>query len=127
MTATDINTATSSTLDQQGQERFEQIIADDSRMEPTDWMPEKYRKTLVRQMSQHAHAEIIGIQPEANWITRGTARREGKILFNFQLSSTHLGRYWSNWLACRRCSDLQSGSALPCIVCTVWACDGANL
>ena len=45
MTATDIHTATSSNLDQLGQERFEQIIADDSRIEPTDWMPEKYRKT----------------------------------------------------------------------------------
>ena len=80
MTATDINTATSSTLDQQGQERFEQIIADDSRIEPTDWMPEKYRKTLVRQMSQHAHSEIIGMQPEANWITRAPSLKRKAIL-----------------------------------------------
>ncbi|WP_454972167.1 1,2-phenylacetyl-CoA epoxidase subunit PaaA [Corynebacterium propinquum] len=80
MTATDINTATSSKLDQQGQERFEQIIADDSRIEPTDWMPEKYRKTLVRQMSQHAHSEIIGMQPEANWITRAPSLKRKVIL-----------------------------------------------
>ncbi|MDK4239015.1 1,2-phenylacetyl-CoA epoxidase subunit A [Corynebacterium propinquum] len=80
MTATDINTATSSTSDQQGQERFEQIIADDSRIEPTDWMPEKYRKTLVRQMSQHAHSEIIGMQPEANWITRAPSLKRKAIL-----------------------------------------------
>ena len=80
MTATDINTATSSTLDQQGQERFEQIIADDSRIEPTDWMPEKYRKTLVRQMSQHAHSEISGMQPEANWITRAPSLKRKAIL-----------------------------------------------
>lgn len=80
MTATDINTATSSTLDQQGQERFEQIIADDSRIESTDWMPEKYRKTLVRQMSQHAHSEIIGMQPEANWITRAPSLKRKAIL-----------------------------------------------
>ncbi|PZQ27306.1 MAG: 1,2-phenylacetyl-CoA epoxidase subunit A [Corynebacterium propinquum] len=75
-----MNTATSSTLDQQGQERFEQIIADDSRIEPTDWMPEKYRKTLVRQMSQHAHSEIIGMQPEANWITRAPSLKRKAIL-----------------------------------------------
>ena len=80
MTATDLNTATSATLDQQGQERFEQIIADDSRIEPTDWMPEKYRKTLVRQMSQHAHSEIIGMQPEANWITRAPSLKRKAIL-----------------------------------------------
>ena len=80
MTATDINTATSSTSDQQGQERFEQIIADDSRIEPTDWMPEKDRKTLVRQMSQHAHSEIIGMQPEANWITRAPSLKRKAIL-----------------------------------------------
>ncbi|UQV58312.1 1,2-phenylacetyl-CoA epoxidase subunit A [Corynebacterium pseudodiphtheriticum] len=80
MTATDIHTATSSNLDQLGQERFEQIIADDSRIEPTDWMPEKYRKTLVRQMSQHAHSEIIGMQPEANWITRAPSLKRKAIL-----------------------------------------------
>lgn len=80
MIATDIHTATSSNLDQLGQERFEQIIADDSRIEPTDWMPEKYRKTLVRQMSQHAHSEIIGMQPEANWITRAPSLKRKAIL-----------------------------------------------
>lgn len=80
MTATDIHTATSSNLDQLGQERFEQIIADDSRIEPTDWMPEKYRKTLVRQMSQHAHSEIIGMQPEANWITRAPSLKRKAVL-----------------------------------------------
>lgn len=80
MTATDIHTANSANLDQLGQERFEQIIADDSRIEPTDWMPEKYRKTLVRQMSQHAHSEIIGMQPEANWITRAPSLKRKAIL-----------------------------------------------
>ncbi|MDN6130939.1 MAG: phenylacetate-CoA oxygenase subunit PaaI, partial [Corynebacterium casei] len=56
--------------DAAGQKLFEELIAADSRIEPTDWMPAAYRKTLVRQVSQHAHSEIIGMQPEANWITR---------------------------------------------------------
>lgn len=63
-----------------GQERFDQIIAEDSRIEPSDWMPEGYRKTLVRQMSQHAHSEIIGMQPEANWITRAPSLKRKMIL-----------------------------------------------
>ena len=69
-------------LDEQraGQERFDQIIAEDSRIEPSDWMPEGYRKTLIRQMSQHAHSEIIGMQPEANWITRAPSLKRKMIL-----------------------------------------------
>ena len=63
-----------------GQERFDQIIAEDSRIEPRDWMPEGYRKTLVRQISQHAHSEIIGMQPEANWITRAPSLKRKMIL-----------------------------------------------
>ena len=47
--------------EQAGQDRFNAIIAEDSRIEPRDWMPEAYRKTLTRQMSQHAHSEIIGM------------------------------------------------------------------
>ncbi|HEY4557542.1 MAG TPA: 1,2-phenylacetyl-CoA epoxidase subunit PaaA [Enteractinococcus sp.] len=63
-----------------GQERFDQIIAEDSRIEPRDWMPEGYRKTLIRQISQHAHSEIIGMQPEANWITRAPSLKRKMIL-----------------------------------------------
>src|SRR5699024_12134390 len=59
---------------------FDQIIAEDSRIEPRDWMPEGYRKTLVRQISQHAHSEIIGMQPEANWITRAPSLKRKMIL-----------------------------------------------
>ncbi|WAP52424.1 1,2-phenylacetyl-CoA epoxidase subunit A [Arthrobacter sp. ATA002] len=59
---------------------FEQLLADDSRIEPRDWMPEAYRKTLVRQISQHAHSEIIGMQPEANWITRAPSLKRKSIL-----------------------------------------------
>lgn len=59
---------------------FDKLIADDSRVEPRDWMPEKYRKTLTRQVSQHAHSEIIGMQPEANWITRAPSLKRKAIL-----------------------------------------------
>src|SRR5271163_2847358 len=49
---------------------FQQRIDEDIKVEPNDWMPEAYRKTLVRQISQHAHSEIVGMLPEGNWITR---------------------------------------------------------
>jgi ring-1,2-phenylacetyl-CoA epoxidase subunit PaaA len=63
-----------------GQAYFDRIIAEDSRIEPRDWMPAAYRKTLVRQVSQHAHSEIIGMQPEANWITRAPSLKRKAIL-----------------------------------------------
>ncbi|MEA5453663.1 1,2-phenylacetyl-CoA epoxidase subunit PaaA [Sinomonas sp. JGH33] len=66
--------------DAAGQAYFDRIIAEDSRIEPKDWMPEAYRKTLVRQISQHAHSEIIGMQPEANWITRAPSLKRKAIL-----------------------------------------------
>ena len=62
------------------QELFDEIIAADSRIEPRDWMPDAYRKTLVRQISQHAHSEIIGMQPESNWITRAPSLKRKAIL-----------------------------------------------
>ncbi|NMB22487.1 MAG: 1,2-phenylacetyl-CoA epoxidase subunit A, partial [Corynebacterium sp.] len=69
-----------STDDAQAQEHFDALIAQDSRIEPTDWMPAAYRKTLTRQISQHAHSEIIGMQPEANWITRAPSLKRKAIL-----------------------------------------------
>jgi ring-1,2-phenylacetyl-CoA epoxidase subunit PaaA len=63
-----------------GQANFDRIIAKDSRIEPKDWMPEDYRHALIRQMSQHAHSEIIGMQPEANWITRAPSLKRKAIL-----------------------------------------------
>ena len=48
---------------------FEARVAADDFIEPKDWMPEAYRKTLIRQISQHAHSEIVGMLPEGNWIT----------------------------------------------------------
>ena len=67
-------------VDVAGQARFDEIIAADTRVEPTDWMPAAYRKTLVRQISQHAHSEIIGMQPEGNWITRAPSLKRKAIL-----------------------------------------------
>jgi ring-1,2-phenylacetyl-CoA epoxidase subunit PaaA len=59
---------------------FNDKIGKNEYIEPKDWMPEKYRKTLIRQISQHAHSEIIGMQPEGNWITRAPSLRRKAIL-----------------------------------------------
>jgi ring-1,2-phenylacetyl-CoA epoxidase subunit PaaA len=59
---------------------FEQLVDADQRVEPRDWMPEAYRKTLIRQIAQHGHSEIIGMQPEANWISRAPSLRRKAIL-----------------------------------------------
>ncbi|ATZ06765.1 1,2-phenylacetyl-CoA epoxidase subunit PaaA [Corynebacterium striatum] len=69
---------TASTAEEEA--RFNALIAEDSRIEPIDWMPAAYRKTLTRQVSQHAHSEIIGMQPEANWITRAPSLKRKAIL-----------------------------------------------
>lgn len=68
------------TQDAELQRRFDAMIAADERIEPRDWMPEGYRSTLIRQIAQHAHSEIIGMQPEANWITRAPSLRRKAIL-----------------------------------------------
>jgi ring-1,2-phenylacetyl-CoA epoxidase subunit PaaA len=54
---------------------FEARIARGEYIEPKDWMPERYRKQLIRMMSQHAHSEIVGMLPEGNWITRAPSLR----------------------------------------------------
>jgi len=59
---------------------FTELLADDGRIEPRDDMPEAYRKTLIRQIAQHAHSEIIGMQPEGNWISRAPSLRRKAIL-----------------------------------------------
>ncbi|MEV6135677.1 1,2-phenylacetyl-CoA epoxidase subunit PaaA [Nocardia sp. NPDC051990] len=59
---------------------FDATIAADQRIEPRDWMPDGYRRTLVRQIAQHAHSEIIGMQPEGNWLTRAPSLRRKAIL-----------------------------------------------
>jgi len=70
--------------------KFEQKIANEEKIEPGDWMPEAYRKNVIRQMSQHAHSEIIGMQPEGNWITRApTLRRKAVLLSKVQDEAGH--------------------------------------
>ncbi|TQJ30813.1 1,2-phenylacetyl-CoA epoxidase subunit PaaA [Microbacterium sp. SLBN-146] len=59
---------------------FDALVAAEQRIEPRDWMPDAYRKTLIRQISQHAHSEIIGMQPEGNWITRAPSLKRKAIL-----------------------------------------------
>ncbi|GAA5152642.1 1,2-phenylacetyl-CoA epoxidase subunit A [Microbacterium pseudoresistens] len=66
--------------DADAQRAFDDLIANERRIEPRDWMPEAYRKTLIRQISQHAHSEIIGMQPEGNWITRAPSLKRKAIL-----------------------------------------------
>jgi ring-1,2-phenylacetyl-CoA epoxidase subunit PaaA len=71
-------------------EAFQRRIDDEEKIEPKDWMPEKYRRTLIRQMSQHAHSEIIGMQPEGNWLTRApTLKRKAILLAKIQDEGGH--------------------------------------
>ncbi len=59
---------------------FQDKIDNEVRIEPKDWMPEKYRQTLIRQISQHAHSEIVGMLPEGNWISRAPSLKRKQIL-----------------------------------------------
>jgi len=69
---------------------FEARIDADEKIEAKDWMPDAYRKTLVRQISQHAHSEIIGMQPEGNWLTRApTLKRKAILLAKIQDEAGH--------------------------------------
>jgi ring-1,2-phenylacetyl-CoA epoxidase subunit PaaA len=62
------------------EQEFQAHVEADDRIEPRDWMPDGYRKTLIRQIAQHAHSEIIGMQPEGNWLTRAPSLRRKAIL-----------------------------------------------
>jgi ring-1,2-phenylacetyl-CoA epoxidase subunit PaaA len=64
----------------ESQKRFDARIDADGKIEPQDWMPEAYRKTLLRQISQHAHSEIVGMLPEGNWISRAPSLKRKAIL-----------------------------------------------
>lgn len=69
---------------------FEDKIENEVRIEPKDWMPEDYRKLLIRQMSQHAHSEIVGMLPEGNWITRAPSlRRKATLIAKVQDEAGH--------------------------------------
>jgi len=70
--------------------RFQERVDAEHRIEPKDWMPEAYRRNLVRQISQHAHSEVVGMQPEGNWITRApTLRRKAVLLAKVQDEGGH--------------------------------------
>ncbi len=69
---------------------FDTAIADDEKIEPRDWMPDKYRQTLIRQISQHAHSEVVGMLPEANWISRAPSlKRKLALLAKIQDEAGH--------------------------------------
>src|SRR5437764_12565548 len=69
---------------------FQDRIDADIKVEPKDWMPEGYRRTLVRQISQHAHSEIVGMLPEGNWITRApTLQRKAILMAKVQDEAGH--------------------------------------
>ena len=72
------------------QKVFDDKIAREIKIEPKDWMPDDYRKTLIRQISQHAHSEIVGMLPEGNWITRAPSlRRKATLLAKVQDEAGH--------------------------------------
>ncbi len=72
------------------EDRFEAIIDADDKVEPADWMPDGYRQTLIRQIAQHAHSEVIGMQPEGNWITRApTLERKAILMAKVQDEAGH--------------------------------------
>jgi ring-1,2-phenylacetyl-CoA epoxidase subunit PaaA len=72
------------------QEHFDSLIDREVTIEPKDWMPDDYRKTLIRQISQHAHSEIVGMLPEGNWITRAPSlRRKAVLLAKVQDEAGH--------------------------------------
>src|SRR5438552_6029537 len=62
------------------EKEFDATVAAEHRIEPRDWMPDAYRKTMIRQIAQHAHSEIIGMQPEGAWIGRAPSLRRKAIL-----------------------------------------------
>jgi ring-1,2-phenylacetyl-CoA epoxidase subunit PaaA len=75
---------------QQLEERFQDKVDQEVKIEPKDWMPDHYRKTLIRQISQHAHSEIVGMLPEGNWITRvPNLRRKVALLAKIQDEAGH--------------------------------------
>jgi ring-1,2-phenylacetyl-CoA epoxidase subunit PaaA len=72
------------------QSRFQEKIDAEVKIEAKDWMPESYRKTLIRQISQHAHSEVVGMLPEGNWITRAPSlRRKAALLAKVQDEGGH--------------------------------------
>jgi ring-1,2-phenylacetyl-CoA epoxidase subunit PaaA len=85
-----IDAHTTSPQEAENEKRFQARIDADDKIEPNDWMPASYRRTLVRQISQHAHSEIVGMLPEGNWITRAPSlRRKAALLAKVQDEGGH--------------------------------------
>ncbi len=85
-----IESHSTSAADAEREARFQARIDADEKIEPNDWMPAAYRRTLVRQISQHAHSEIVGMLPEGNWLTRApTLRRKAALLAKVQDEGGH--------------------------------------
>ena len=62
------------------EDAFQGRVDSEEKIEPKDWMPDAYRKNLIRQISQHAHSEVIGMQPEGNWLTRAPSLHRKAVL-----------------------------------------------
>ena len=97
--------------------KFQEKIDNDIKIEPKDWMPDDYRQTLIRQISQHAHSEVVGMLPEGNWITRApNLRRKAVLLAKVQDEAGH-GLYLYSAVETRGADreqtiyDLHSGKA----------------
>lgn len=72
------------------EKHFQEKIDNEIKIEPRDWMPDDYRKTLIRQISQHAHSEVVGMLPEGNWVTRAPSlRRKAVLLAKIQDEAGH--------------------------------------
>ncbi len=79
-----------SSVPQSQEEVFQALVDAEAKIEPRDWMPEDYRKTMIRQIAQHAHSEVIGQQPEGNWITRApTLKRKAILIAKVQDEAGH--------------------------------------
>ena len=88
--------------------RFQERIDEEAKVEPKDWMPEAYRQTLIRQISQHAHSEIVGMLPEGNWITRAPSlKRKAVLIAKVQDEGGH-GMYLD-----RKSTRLNSSHEIP--------------
>ncbi|MFM9699928.1 1,2-phenylacetyl-CoA epoxidase subunit PaaA [Streptomyces europaeiscabiei] len=84
------STAVAADDDRQLDEYFEALVAADERIEPRDWLPDGYRRMVIRQIAQHAHSEIIGMQPEGSWLTRAPSlRRKAALLAKVQDEAGH--------------------------------------
>ena len=127
------------------EEQFQARIDADIRIEPKDWMPDAYRKTLIRQISQHAHSELVGMLPEGNWITRAPSLKRKSILLSKVQDEAGHGLYLysaAETLGTTRdemLNDLHSGKAkyssifnYPTLTwadmgCVGWLVDGAAI